>query len=75
MPVHPEFNIPPHALPIRNENKVKFLVVSFLISTLVTIFFALLLNFVKIPITVTLPTSAPIWIGLTTIGYMVQVEK
>lgn len=75
MPPHHEFIIPPHALPIRNRNKVKFLVISFLVSTTITLLFDLLLYFYKIPTIVILPTSAPIWIGLTTIGYMVQIEK
>ena len=75
MPPHNEFRIPPHALPIKNRNKIKFLVISFLVSTLITLLFAFLANFYKIPITVILPTSAPIWIGITTIGYMVQTEK
>lgn len=67
--------MPPHALPIKNANKVKFLVISLLASTSLTFGFALLLNHFNIPIIVILPTSAPIWVGLTTIGYMVQTEN
>ena len=68
-------HIPPHALPIRNANKVKFLVISFMFSSLFTLCFALMLNFFEIPINVIVPSTAPIWMGTLTIGYMVQVEK
>ena len=68
-------HIPPHALPIRNANKVKFLVISFMFSSLFTLCFALMLDFFEIPINVIVPSTAPIWMGTLTIGYMVQVEK
>ena len=35
----------------------------------------LALKFFGIPISVIIPSSAPIWMGTLTIGYMVQVEK
>jgi len=71
MPPH----IPPHALPIKNPNKVKFLIISFIFSSLFTVTFALALKFVGIPISVIIPSSAPVWMGTLTIGYMVQIEK
>jgi len=73
MPYHD--HIPPHALPIRNENKIKFLLISFIFSSLFTITFALALKFVEIPIDVIIPSSAPVWMGTLTIGYMIQIEK
>ena len=74
MPLHHE-PIPPHALPIRNRNKVKFLFISFIFSSLFTISFALALEFFGIPINVIIPSSAPVWMGTLTIGYMVQIEQ
>ena len=71
----PHEHIHPHALPIRNANKVKFLVISFIFSSLFTMSFALALKFFEIPLNVIVPSSAPIWMGTLTIGYMVQVEK
>ncbi|MBI3034720.1 hypothetical protein HYY71_00210 [Candidatus Woesearchaeota archaeon] len=67
--------IPPHALPIRNTNKVKFLFFSFIVSTLFVAAFAISLRFYGIPVGVIIPSSAPIWMGTLTIGYMVQIEK
>jgi len=67
--------IPPHALPIKNENKIKFLFMSFIFSSLFTIAFALALKFFEIPINVIIPSTAPVWMGTLTIGYMVQIEK
>jgi len=71
----PHEHIPPHALPIRNGNKIKFLFMSFIFSSLFTIAFALVLNSFGIPINVIIPSSAPVWMGTLTIGYMVQIEK
>ena len=77
MPPHDHWHnhIPPHALPIRNTNKVKFLFFSFIFSTFFTMTFAMSLKFYGIPIEVIIPSSAPIWMGTLTIGYMVQIEK
>jgi len=72
---HPHMHIPPHALPIRNANKIKFLFISFIFSSLFTMSFALVLKFFEIPINVIIPSTAPVWMGTLTIGYMVQVEK
>ncbi|TKJ17250.1 hypothetical protein CEE44_01820 [Candidatus Woesearchaeota archaeon B3_Woes] len=71
----PHEHIPPHALPIRNVNKIKFLLISFIFSTFFTILVAFTLKLFEIPINVIVPSSAPIWIGTLTIGYMVQIEK
>lgn len=51
-----------------------FLISSILASTISTFFFALLLYEAKIPITVILPTSAPVWIGISTLVFMVLKE-
>lgn len=75
LPHHHKFHIPPHALPIRNGNKVKFLLTSFVFSSMFTATFALALKFFSIPINVIIPSTAPVWMGTLTIGYMVQVEK
>ena len=75
MPPHNHLNIPPHALPIRNKNKIKFLLINFIVSSLFTITFALTLKFFGIPINIIIPSAAPVWIGTLTIGYTVQVEK
>lgn len=80
MPQHnehlvPHLHMPPHALPIRNANKAKFLFASFIFSGLFAMSFALALKFFDIPINVIIPAAAPVWMGILTIGYMVQVEK
>lgn len=77
MPPHEHWrnHIPPHALPIRNTNKVKFLFISFIFSSLFTMSFALVLKFFEIPLNVIIPSTAPVWMGTLTIGYMVQIEK
>ena len=77
MPPHEHWHkhIPPHALPIRNKNKIKFLFISFIFSSFFTMSFALVLKFFEIPINVIIPSTAPVWMGTLTIGYMVQVEK
>lgn len=71
----PHEHIPPHALPIRNENKIKFIFISFIFSSFFTIAFALALKFFNIPINVIIPSTAPVWMGTLTVCYMVQIEK
>lgn len=71
----PHEHIPPHALPIRNVNKIKFLFISFVFSSLFAVTFASALKFFGISINVIVPSTAPVWMGILTIGYMVQVEK
>jgi len=71
----PYKQLPPHALPIRNKNKVIFLMISFVLSSFFTVTFALVLKFFGVPINVIIPSSAPVWMGTLTIGYMVQIEK
>ncbi|MBI2657984.1 hypothetical protein HYX08_04795 [Candidatus Woesearchaeota archaeon] len=80
MPPHHEpsaahLHIPPHALPIRNENKIKFLFISFVFSSLFALGFALSLRFSGISINVIIPSTAPVWMSTLTIGYMMQTEK
>ncbi|MBI2652269.1 hypothetical protein HYX00_02280 [Candidatus Woesearchaeota archaeon] len=77
MPLHEHWHkhIPPHALPIRNENKIKFLFISFIFSSLFAMSFALALKFFEIPLNVIIPSTAPVWMGTLTIGYMIQIEK
>lgn len=71
----PHNHLPPHALPIRNVNKIKFLFISLICSSLFTLFFAFALRFFGVPINVIIPSAAPVWMGTLTVGYMVQVEK
>lgn len=75
MPPHDHAHIPPHALPIRNENKLKFLFLSLLFSSLFAATFASALGLFGIPVNVVIPSTAPVWMGTLTIGYMVQIEK
>ena len=71
----PHSHIPPHTLPIRNVNKITFLFISFIFSSLFTMSFAFILKFFGIPINVVIPSSAPVWMGTLTMSYMVQIEK
>ena len=75
MPPHEHIHIPPHALPIRNSNKIKFFMISFVFSSLFALSFALVLNLYRISVNVIVPSAAPVWMGILTIGYIVQVEK
>ncbi len=68
-------HIHPHALPVRNVNKARFLAVSVACSSLVTAAFMGALLFSGIQISVIIPSSAPIWMGTLTLGYMMQIEK
>jgi len=68
----PHEHISPHALPIRNENKTKVLLISFIFSSFFTLFFALILKLSGITINIILPSSAPIWMGILTVSYMFQ---
>ena len=52
----------------------KAVVYGFACSTLFTMVLAILLKIIGIPITVILPTSAPIWIGIATMVFMVLKE-
>ena len=75
MPPHEHIHLPPHALPVRNSNKVKFFMISFIVSSMFAVLFALALNLFGISVNVIVPSTAPVWMGILTIGYMVQVEK
>jgi len=75
MPPNEHLHIPPHALPVKNANKAKFIFISFIFSSLFTISFASALKFFGIPVNVIIPSTAPIWMGSLTLGYMMQVEK
>jgi len=44
------------------------------VSALFTVLFATILASFAIPITVIIPSSAPVWMGTLTIGYMVQMQ-
>ncbi len=71
----PHEHIHPHALPVRNVNKARFLATSFACSSLFTLAFMGALLFSGISMSVIIPSSAPIWMGTLTLGYMMQVEK
>ncbi len=75
MPAHEHIHIPLHALPIKNANKVKFFMMSFVFSSLFALSFALALYLFGISVNVIVPSTAPVWMGILTIGYMVQIEK
>ena len=71
----PHHHLPPHALPIRNRNKIKFLLVSFIFSSLFTLVFGFALSLFQIPVNVIIPSAAPVWMGTLTVGYMMQIEN
>jgi len=71
MPHHEHIH---HQLP-NHTNRPKSIFFSFLISSLFAITFALALRFFGISINVIIPSTAPVWMGALTIGYMVQAEK
>jgi hypothetical protein len=73
MPPHDK--IPPHALPIKNKNKAKFLGISIVISSTVTFLVGIALSLLNIPLTTIIPSSAPILMGTTTMSYMMQIER
>lgn len=75
MPPHHDFAMPPHALPVRLANRMKFFFTSFIFSSLFAIVFALALKLFGIPINVIIPSTAPVWMGTLTMGYMVQIER
>lgn len=72
MPPHEHLH---HALHIRNEDKIKPLLVSFGFSSLFATIFALALSFFEISISVIVPSTAPVWMGTLTLSYMVQSGK
>ncbi|UCD03605.1 MAG: hypothetical protein JSW73_03635 [Candidatus Woesearchaeota archaeon] len=55
-------------------DKCKALISGFLISTVFTTILGLLMKGVDIPTTTVLPTSAPIWVGITTLIFLVLNE-
>lgn len=67
--------VPPHALPVRNNNKVRFMILSITFSLMITVAFAFALKLFGIPVTVIIPSIAPILMGTITLGYMVQIEN
>ncbi len=71
----PHKKIPPHALPIRNKNKVKFLGISIVTGSLITLLVGATLYLINIPMTTIIPSCAPILMGTITMSYMMQVEK
>ncbi|MBC8495974.1 hypothetical protein H8D36_07495 [archaeon] len=70
-----EHPIPPHALPVKNKNKVKFMLTSMIYSALFTVGFAFALFACTIPLNVIIPSSAPVWMGTLSLAYMMQIEK
>jgi len=61
-------------MPKRIFNRLVALSISFTVSALFTVLFATILASFAIPITVIIPSSAPVWMGTLTIGYMVQMQ-
>ena len=62
--------IQPHHIHNQKNKGWKALVSGIFISSLITLSFAQLLFTANIPITVILPTSAPIWIGIATMIFL-----
>ncbi len=62
MPIHDKL---PHEHKQKSGSKTKALLKGLLTATAITAGFALLMARADIPITVILPTSAPIWVGIT----------
>ena len=69
MPPHP------HALPVERANKVRFLAQSLIWALILAFTLGISLYNAGIPIGTVLPTCAPIWIGILSLGYMMQTEK
>lgn len=67
MPPHEHMH---HASYIRDKCKIKSLLISLVFSSLFATLFALTLRFFEIPISVIIPSTAPVWMGTLTIGYM-----
>ena len=66
-------NMPPHPQPHYN-NRLKSMVIGFALSTIVALIAGFALASIGIPVTVILPTLAPIWIGITTLTFMLFAE-
>lgn len=64
--------MPPH--PPHRKTRLRTLTVSVLTGLAVTAVFALILKSYGIPTTVILPTSAPIWMGFSTMFFTVRRE-
>ncbi len=61
--------MPPH-----ERRGFSALVIGLTTSSLITVFIASFMNSAEIPITTILPTSAPIWMGLATMLFMLLKE-
>ena len=65
--------MPPHHNP-HYGNRMKAMLVGFALSTAISLVAGTTLNHFQIPVTVILPTLAPIWIGITTLTFMLFAE-
>ncbi|MCK4590024.1 MAG: hypothetical protein KAT77_06270 [Nanoarchaeota archaeon] len=52
--------------------KLKTLLAGVGVASVMSLFLGFCLSLVQIPLTVILPTSAPIWVGITTMTYMIS---
>lgn len=68
-----EVNMPPHHKP-HFGNRIGAMSIGFVAASLVAGAAGLALKSVGIPLTVILPTLAPIWIGITTLTFMILVK-
>lgn len=57
----------------RYENKLKSLFISFLFSSFFAVLFALALKSFGVSTNVIIPSTAPVWMGILTTVYMVQI--
>jgi hypothetical protein len=61
--------MPPH-----RRKGFSALAIGLIASSLITIFIAGFMNSAEIPVTTILPTSAPIWVGFSTMLFMLLKE-
>lgn len=55
-----------------NTEKMKTLLAGVGISSVTTLFLGFCLSLVEMPLSVILPTSAPIWVGISTMIFMIS---
>jgi len=65
--------MPPHHKP-HFGNRIGAMFMGFIAATFAAVSAGFALKSIGIPITVILPTMAPIWIGITTLTFMLLAE-
>lgn len=64
-----------HSMKPHQFSSYKALFTGLSVSTLITMVLATFLGVMTIPLTVILPTSAPIWIGITSLIFMAMKDR